>query len=353
MFWILLIPPLLVPFVYRYYFQREYTLQEMGLNATVAVVLTALVYGLFNYRDMLDYEILNGKVTDKNQVFVSCEHSYSCNCRQVQSCSTVNGKSSCSYSTVCDTCYEHTNDWDWQVNSTVGSITIDRVDSRGTIAPPRFKSVVIGEPFSTYHGYTNYIKASPDSIFHYDQTLIDLYKDKIPAYPRIYDYYTINRVINNTSTRGDTAKWNDIINHRLTTIGTQKEVNIIVVITDLPPNYADALFYSWSGGKKNDVLMVYGVSGDKIEWFNSTSIGNGMNNKKLHYLLRDLAINGKLSDELIEKQLDAIDLNFVRLSMSEFEYLKDQREIPIWVIAFTFIISMCGSIGIGYMFTRN
>lgn len=351
MLWLLMIPPVLVPFVYKFVFRRTYTMKEFGINIMVSVVLTAAVYGAFNYQSMLDFEVLNGQVTSKSQEKVSCEHSYSCNCRTVQSCSGSGANRSCSSSTVCDTCYEHSYDFDWVIRSTVGNSVIDRVDRRGTIAPPRFKTVEIGEPFASNHAYTNYIKASPDSIFFLDKNLIELYGNKIPNYPTIYDYYRIDRVINVSKDKTLANDWNEIINSRLRTMGAQKQVNIVVVLTDLPFDYSNALFYKWMGGKKNDVILVYGIDNGVVTWFNSTTLGNG--NQKLNFLLRENSVGSVVNRELIESQLNIINSSFTRISMSEFEYLKDQREIPLWVIILTFIISMCGSIGIGFIFAKD
>src|SRR4051812_22989724 len=76
----------------------------------IPVAGAILAFSIFG--QTMDEEVWNGHVTSKEQVRVSCSHSYSCNCRQ--SC-TSSGKGGQSCTTVCDTCYEHSNDYDWDL----------------------------------------------------------------------------------------------------------------------------------------------------------------------------------------------------------------------------------------------
>lgn len=351
MFYLTLFLPLCVPFIAKYFFHREYEWKEMGINAIIAVLVTAIVYYAGTSIGYRDTELLSGYVKEKSQEWTSCEHSYSCNCRSVTSCSGSGKSRSCSTSRVCDTCYEHSNDWDWVVKSTVGNFYISRVDRRGTVEPPRFTKVVIGEPAVREHGYENYIKAAPDSLFYHDEKLLEFYKMKIPRYPEPYDYYNINRVLNYTG--ADVGNWNGIISEALKTMGASKQVNIVVVLTTEPLNFSDALIYSWKGGKKNDVIMVYGLEGNTVSWFQSYSLGNGIGNQELHVTLRNEAIGKNISDALLVGQIKTIDKMFNRTSMEQFEYLKDQVEPPVWVIVLSLIFGLGTSIGLAYYFTRN
>ena len=351
MFYLILIVPLLIPFVYKFWFKREYTYGEMAANAAIAVALTGMVYGLGAYRAMYDTEILSGYVTSKQQTYVSCSHSYECRCRQVRSCSGSGKSRSCSTTRECDTCYEHSNDWDWDVKTTVGNFEIDRIDRRGTLEPPRFTKVQIGDPAAAEHGYTNYIKAAPDSLFAHDPKLIEKYKNEIPKYPEVYDYYNINRVLNFTG--ADTKDWNMYLETVLKSLGKEKQINIIVVMTKNPIDFADALVYNWSGGKKNDVVMIYGVDGNKVTWFQSTSLGNGMGNQELHVTLRNESIDKEITLDLLKKQVNIIANKYNRLPMEQFEYLKDQSEPPMWVVILALVIGIGSSVAVGYSFTKN
>ncbi|ADM79930.1 hypothetical protein phiAS5_ORF0087 [Aeromonas phage phiAS5] len=353
MFYLILIVPLLVPFIYKFWFKRTYTYGEMAANAAIAVALTGLVYGMGAYRAMYDTEILSGYVTSKERTWVSCSHSYDCRCRQVRTCSGSGKNRSCSTTRQCDTCYEHSNDWDWDVHTTVGNFEIDRIDRRGTLEPPRFSKVVIGDPAAREHGYTNYIKAAPDSLFAHDKNLIEAYKNKIPKYPEVYDYYNVNRVINLTG--ANTKDWNMYLSEALKSLGKDKQLNIIAVLTNEPLEFSQALFYNWAGGKKNDVVMAFGIEKgtNKVAWFQSTSLGNGMGNQELHITLRNESVDKEISLDLLKQNVSIIANKYNRLPMEQFEYLKDQSEPPLWVVILALVMGIGSSIAVGYFFSRD
>lgn len=351
MFYLILFLPLCVPFIAKYMFHREYMVPELVANAVVAVLVTGAVYAAGTNLGYRDTEIISGYVTSKSKEWTSCEHSYDCRCRNVTSCSGSGKSRSCSTSRVCDTCYEHSNDWDWAVKSTVGNFYIERIDRRGSNEPPRYSKVVIGEPAVNTHGYENFIKAAPDSLFYHDEKLVTFYEKKIPNYPEPFDYYNINRVINQTS--ANVANWNGIMAEALKTMGAAKQLNMVAVLTNEPLNFSDALIYSWKGGKKNDVIMVYGLKGNQVEWFQSYSMGNGIGNQELHITLRTEAIGKEISDALLVSQIKTINEKFKRVPMEQFEYLKDQVEPPAWVIILSLVLGLGSSLGLAYFFTRN
>ena len=86
----------------------------------VFLLLTAVRVGI-TANATADMLTINGAVTKKFKDTVSCSHSYSCNCRTVMS---SDGKTS---STQCDTCYEHSEDYDWVVVSNIGKTYIGRI----------------------------------------------------------------------------------------------------------------------------------------------------------------------------------------------------------------------------------
>lgn len=115
MIWILVcIVPLLIPFFLKYK-NPNYSWKELLICCCASVLLSVGIICLSTYYGMIDTQILSGRVTDKIKESVSCEHSYSCNCIR-----TCNGKSC---STHCSTCYEHSNDYDYNIHSTIGTFT--------------------------------------------------------------------------------------------------------------------------------------------------------------------------------------------------------------------------------------
>lgn len=264
LFSVILIVPLL--FVLGAFFlSKEIAWQELCIIVTAQVVVAGASAGLCYSSNVADTEIWNGHVTGKHQVSVSCEHSYQCNCRQV--CSGSGKNQTCSQQ--CDTCYEHTNDWDWRVTESTGDeVDIERVDRRGSDMPPRFNRVVVGEPSASEHSYKNYVKASPDTLFRH-QGLKEKYAAALPAYPgNVYDYYRIDRLVQVGTHVPDVVNWNFDLAKLNAELGAPSQVNIIVVLVqNQPDDYYDALEEAWIGGKKNDVVLVASLDAErKPQW---------------------------------------------------------------------------------------
>ena len=142
-----------------WYYSKKIDMIELGVSLGAALILTWVTVALGRYSQVVDYEIVTGAVTSKTRDVVHCRHSYPCRCRIA--------KVGASSTTRCDTCYEHAYDVDWNVRSNVGAVTIDGVSRQGLVEPPRWTKAVIGEPFSTWTTYTNYIKGAPDSLIHF------------------------------------------------------------------------------------------------------------------------------------------------------------------------------------------
>jgi hypothetical protein len=97
--------------------KEEITLGEMFINIGV-ISLMLVVFWTVSYQVRVsDVEILNGEVLGKSRNKVSCSHSYPCQCRLV--CSGSGKNKSCS--THCKICYIHFYDFDYVVNSNIGT----------------------------------------------------------------------------------------------------------------------------------------------------------------------------------------------------------------------------------------
>jgi len=229
----LFIIPALVAVGFFFLSKHQVTWKEflihLGCQCIVAGVSIAIIY----YQDVTDVEIWNGRVATKYKDRVSCEHSYSCNCRQEchESCSGSGSNRSCyqSCTTVCDTCYEHSYDYDWVLETTNNEyIRIHRVDRQGVHEPPRFTRASIGDPTSVKHGFDNYLKGASDTLFR-KQGLIEKYKNKLPSYPaRIYDYHYLDRVVGKI---GDKQLWNRDLRELNADLGARKQANVILIFT--------------------------------------------------------------------------------------------------------------------------
>ncbi len=243
------IPLAVILVVMRYVYHETITWREMAIQGVASILIVWGTYQAGLKSRMHDQQFLNGVVTSKEWDRVSCSHSYTCNCR-------TDSKGN----TSCDTCYEHSFDYDWNVYTNAGKgsdamFTIARIDRQGNNEPPRWSAVRIGEPVALERSFDNYVLAAPDSIFHRVAG-----KRKMPSYPEGFDYSRANRLITDGVTVPDADAWNTHLSDMLARLGPVKQANVVVVITrDSSPNYAEELRNQWLGGKKNDTVVVIGA----------------------------------------------------------------------------------------------
>lgn len=350
---LLLIIPLFWPIVAKLLWKHEITFGELGINVAAGVAVVLVGWALGRHLQTADYEMMNGEVTQKYSEHVSCEHSYSCHCREV--CSGTGQNKSCS--TTCDTCYEHFYDVDWVLGTSVGKIKIDRVDRQGTATPPRYMRALVGDPVARSHEFTNYIKAAPDSLFNAmaEKQLKEQYAGKLPEYPgQVYDYHYANRVLSVGVGIPDIAAWNQDLAMYLRKLGPLKQANVIVVfVNDSNPQFAQALRAQWLGGKKNDVVVVVGTTAyPKIDW---VTVFSWTDKEIFKVQLRDALLDLKTAERgpMLKVINDQVLAGFVRKPMADFAYLKDMIEPPSWVLYLLVGLSLIVSIGTSVYLSRN
>lgn len=314
----------------------------IGIAVQSAVIGTVFYTGVYSKGH--DVQILNGYVTEKFKDRVSCEHSYSCNCRNV--CSGTGSSRSCRQ--TCDTCYEHTHDYDWVVRSTVGSLLIPRVDRQGVKEPPRFSKVEVGEFFAKESSYFNYIKASPLTIF--DKNLIEN-QIQTPSYISVYDHYRINRVINfGSEYRGDFKELNNHLNESLKTLGNQKKVNIVILFHKGTNAFVETVRAKMYGGKINDVVVA--IKADKAGTVDTVDVfswsKNDLSNIKIRDGILDLKVLGDMK-ELSNAITSTIQKEYTPRSIEEFQYLKANIEPSEGIVWFLWIFGLAFPFIWGYI----
>jgi hypothetical protein len=296
-----------------------------------------------------DTEIWNGQVTSKARVHGTYTRSYSCNCRTTTSGS---GKNS-STTTTCDTCYEDHWTVHWGCNSNIGPFTIDDKDwtSPAVYAlpdPQRYTRIQPGDPVSKTHGYTNYIKAVPETLFKPAQgDLKARFKGMVPEYPmEIYDIYHVNRVIPVGVSIPSLQEWNDKLSDALKTLGPAKQANaVIVIVKTNDPSYFYALQDAWLNGKKNDIVLVIGAPDfpNKAAWVNVMALSQ---DDIFQVKLRDdiLALPQLTPDAVISTLKSEAMATFKRKHMRDFAYLDAEIDPPAWVmeLALAFIVMAYG-----------
>jgi hypothetical protein len=342
----LLAVPVLLGLLSLAFSKGRITLKEfLAMELAVAAVL-GIGYAVARHSSTSDREIWNGRITSKEQVTVSCDHSYSCNC--YESCSS-DGKGGTSCTETCQTCYEHSNDYDWNLNTSSNEIiTIDRVDRQGVNTPPRWNQAYVGEPIVTQHRYKNYILANPDSILRRTGAQ-DRFKNLIPPYPMdVYDYYRLNRFMAVGYTEPRAREWNWLLNEINGDLGPTKQVNILVLaVKHADPSYEYALAEAWIGGKKNDVVVLLGVPEyPKISWARIVSWSTSAD---LKVDLRDQLLQiGSMDrrDDLAAAIRTNVQTKFRRRHMKDFEYLMAgmQPSTRGTIILFVLGLAVCGGL---------
>jgi hypothetical protein len=300
------------------------TWKELGLLIVAELIVSGASVAIVYNMNTSDTETWSGWVTNKSKDWTSCSHSYRCNCHQVETCSGSGKSRSCTISEHCDTCYDHTNDWNWNVKNSNGwSFNIDRVDRQGSITPPRWSLIRVGDPTAQTRNYTSYIKAAPDTLFRH-QGLSEKYLNKIPQYPgKVYDYYHIDRLVTQGLSVPDPRAWNDGLERINSDLGAKKQANMIVVLTTEPDSWYYALEQSWVGGKKNDVILVIGMdaSTGKPQW---AQVMCWTTAKIFEIKLRDAVLELPVITPEATLQVMHYNVNryFKRKPMKDFEYLQ-------------------------------
>jgi len=340
----LILIPLVILFVVKYRWYREVTGTEMALFIIVAVSSIVGFFYLGRSLQARDTEIWSGEVTSKHQDIVSCSHSYQCFC-------TTDSEG---YQT-CQTCYDHSHDYDWTVDTNVGALTIARIDSQSAREPLRFTAVRIGEPASVSYTFENYIKAVPDSLFNQEQYVSSKYKDALPRYPGdIHDYYRINRAIAVNVEVPDLNAWSAEISEMEKRWGPQRHANVILIFTSYPLDFSQALKAGWLNGKKNDIVIVIGAKAyPAIDW---VYVFGWSKNETTNIEIRDQIIKlGKLDRSVVMQVLDRnIMSTFVRRPMEEYAYLKDSIEPSTGWLVFLYLFSIIGSaVAVAYIVSNE
>lgn len=355
LFYLLVLIPLGMAVLTKYYFKHTVDWTEAGIQAGVGVVAVAVVFFAGAYSQMADTEIINGQITNKVRQHDTYLESYSCNCRSVRSGNTT--------TTHCDTCYRRHYTVDWYLKTTIGRIDISSRDWTSSAVyllpdPSLYTEAQIGDPCAKESTYTNYVKGAPESIFHNVGIVDQRLKASVPAYPEVYDRYKVSHVM---PVGFKHNQWTDRLNTRLSehlkTLGAKKQVNINVIVTKNSQSFKYALEREWLGGKKNDVTVVIGTTGlPNVQWVDVFTYANTAGNNLVATNLRNQILDMKTvenPEQLADVIATEVSNTYVRKSMKDFEYLKDEIDPPTWVIVMTILFSVAVSGGLAYYFHHN
>lgn len=353
---------ILIPLIVKFVFGRDITILEMAIQMLASILFMSLALFIGKSTSLHDVEVWNGQLTAMERDNDSHMESYSCRCRSV--CSGSSSSRTCTMR--CDTCWRRVYTVDWTFDTTVGDF---RVGSRraynagiwNVTDPQHYQDAYIGMPVSREFGYQNYLRSTPRSLFNTENRNISMWDEEdFPAYPRVYNYTDIDRVVSGAGATPDPSlvtALDEALDECLIEMGPEHEVNIVVVIAGTEnPDYRYALETAWRGGKKNDVIVVIGAPNyPAIDWVDTItlagSFGNDLLVDEMSLSLREV---GTLEDATLITEViqDNVREHFTRVSMEEFEYLKDEvRPGPV-AITITAILSLIFSGWLTWMFFR-
>lgn len=305
-------------------FPHKVTWKEAAIQLGVSVLLSAIVFGFSYYGNINDSETINGEVKEKVRDNDSHQESYSCNC--VTHCS---GGKTKTCSTSCKTCWRTVYTVDWFLKSTIGNISIDSEKSYSmsiwlTPDPELYTKAFVGEPCAKKGFFVNYVKGASKSLFNTSNYSLNL-QDAVPLYPELTGIYQINSVLN-VGTKVDTKPWQEMLRDKLKTLSSSKQVNIILIFTNsLDPMYRYKVEKEWTGGKKNDIVVIIGTDNSRSIWVDGFTFGLSQGNYLLLSKIKDQLSNKPLDKEyFINTITNEVSKGFTRKSMKDFEYLASE-----------------------------
>lgn len=346
--------------------------REAVAQGALCTVLVAGVWQLGRYAEASDTEIWNGRVSATEAIQKDCprgwvrsrdSHCTRYSTREVktgETCTTKDGRRSCTPTYTTE--YRYRFPWErryWVVSDDIDlTLEYERVDSQGAQVPPMFAAVTVGDPAAKTMPYMNWVLGASASLFHEDGAAEEKYAALIPSYPiTIYDGIKVDRVVTVGRVRVDTAAWSRDLSNSLGTLGPQRQMNAVVVLTDasaVGEDFPLAVRRAWHGFKKNDAVIFAGVDADLtlkwarvLSWSSASAFDNGLQNELLAHRGEELT-SGIVNTALME-HAD----HYQRRSMSEFEYLKDSIPVPGWLYALIAILSIGGTAGLSFVFHRT
>jgi len=349
---------------------------ETATAILIVVTSSSLFYFTGKYSQTVDTEILNGKVLSKTQRTETCPSGwndwpdsfcteYSTRQKRVypDRCTTDSqGHRTCHprYKTQ----YKYHYPWErkWYVTDSFTTHTISRVDKQGANEPPRWTKAYVGEPASSSHTFTNYVKAAPDSLFNNTVG----YKAKIvaPVYPIVFDYYRTKHALalqfKDVNKQNLLEAYNLEIGNILRDAGAIYQVNATVILTNNPDStIRHDIERAWVGGKKNDVVIFLGYdpTNTKLVWADVMTWAKNYNNELFQVELRNKLIS--LSPEqtnpvdISKIVMEQIKSNYNRPKMEDFKYLESRIEPPVWILWIVGFICFLCPIGLTIFFHKN
>lgn len=335
----LLLVPLLVGGAAFYVLRATITWKEFVAQEVVSVLLLVGGFQLAKWGALQSTEHWNGHITEKTEDSIGC-----CHCTTV--CDSRDKQGNCTSShTECD----HVFDSEWNLHVSTGDVvTVETCDGWGS-APDEWTRAKVGEFAAVSHGYTNYLKADPDTLLRHgaDEKMVG----KIPSFPEIHDLYRVKKVVADGATaprswQGDLEKLND-------EIGGKKQIDVTFLLTKQADadRYASAVEHAWLYGPKNALIVVMGTDGSEITWARVVTVSRV---EELKIELRDGLPGRPLDDpKIVPFVRENVERLWHRTAMAEFEYLASHASPTTGGLVLLYILSLVLSVGLTVLAHRE
>lgn len=336
----LLLMPFVVGAVAYLITKTTITWKEYVLMTVVSGGVAFGGYQLAKWGAMRDTEHWNGRITKKDHGTESC-----CHCQTV--CDAHDSDGNCTSShTECD----HFQDYWWSAHVNTGDTLNDGCNGWNT-TPEWWEKAYVGEPAAIEHGYTNYLKADPDSLM---TPAAEQYIDQVPNRPKVTGRYHVRRVIaHQSSSVGVPTTWQKELDEMNADLGNKYQVDVLLLVTKVrDPTFAEAVKAKWLYGPKNAVTVVLGVpDGQTIEWARVVTLSNV---EVLKIELRDELPGRSLDDpEILPFIRKEIETQYTRTPMAEYEYLASAVKPPFWMTVGLYFGNLIIIIGLAFWMHRE
>jgi phosphotransferase system HPr-like phosphotransfer protein len=380
-FWIMIGLAFLFGLVRKLTNPEEFKWVELPIQLFISLVVITGLYGLFfsTSADLTDTEIWNGGVAQAEYYEEWTELvTYT-----EQVATGTDSKGNTTYTTVVKTRRDYHSP-EWKIVTTLGSMGIGKeiyknyVEHFGNQKKKdlfRMNQVSSGNgnmhyivatqlPASQNRQYVNYLRAS-ESIRKVSG-FISTYKNFLMPYPSVYSGkfgpIEINRVIDAKANLP--KEWKEKVDKRLDialiSLGANKQANILVYAVGTSDQaFINALEESWVKGKKNDIIVVLGITNFPsvdfvyiMAWTKVEEFKIELRNKLLS--LDNLSDPDQVSSAIISQvQKPPNEGGFKRMPMADLEYLIADIKLPMWCQILIVLIGGAVCWGVSVFMIKN
>lgn len=152
--------------------------------------------------------------------------------------------------------------------------------------------------------------------------------------PYIFDNYKFKRIyyfqnVNSVASLLSLQKLDDDLQNKI----FKRAFDVkIVIVKNISSDFYPALMDNWKkdGIGPNEIIVFYGIDNDdNIIWNNIATFAKNDSNLKLtaDFITKHINVKSKLTEQIVSNDLDWILKNYVAVSNSKFEYLKETRNV--------------------------